>query len=94
MIERCEQTKRNACKAALAERLHANSRCPGNYWIDYGHGWFYLTYGTEEEQCFQEPELTARAEELLEIHTETGEDTIMFSTVWNTYVVNSHVVGR
>lgn len=94
MNERCEQTKHNACKAALAERLHANNRCPGNYLIDYRHGWFYLVYGPEETEHFQDPELTARAEELLEIHKETGEDTILFSTVWNTYVVNTYVVGR
>lgn len=88
MLERCKHTKRNACLAALSERMHANSCCPGNYHLDYANGWFYRAYGDhEDEPPFQDPELTARAEELLAQHRETGEDTILFATNWNTYVV-------
>lgn len=88
MIEQCEHTKANACKAALAERMHKNSLCPGNYHIHYGYGWFQLTYGPDEPGSpFQDMKLTARAEELLALHKETGKPTIGFSTVWNTFVV-------
>lgn len=87
MIEQCEQNKANACIAALTERMHEDSLCPGNYNINYNHGWFQLEYGSNTFQPFRDKNLQLRANELLRRYKKTGNPTIGFSTIWNTYVV-------
>lgn len=86
MIEHCEQSKANICKAALAERMHKISICPGNYYIYYNRGWFQVD-GKYLEAPFRDRRLQKRAEELLSLYKKTKKPVIGFSKTWNTYVI-------
>lgn len=83
VVVAASQAKREVCIALFNRELHKNNRCPGNYDVDYRHGWFYWQYGATEEQHAQRPELTAEADEIIR----TGSHTVMYSPNWNTYVL-------
>ena len=77
-----EQSKRTMCIALYNRDLHANNCCPGNYDVEYSHGWFHAKRGTDETQIFRKPQLTAEADQKLAEGYE-----VLYSDVWNTFVL-------
>ena len=82
MIAASEQSKRTMCIALFNRDLHQSNRCPGNYNVEYGHGWFYFRYGCQEMNKVQRPELTAEAEQKLREGYE-----VLYSDTFNTYLL-------
>ena len=70
--------KAKICIALLNAELDSHALCPGNYDVEYAHGWFYV-----DEAKFQRPDLTAQADKILRDKTHH----VKYSRVWNTFVL-------
>jgi hypothetical protein len=62
IVPAADQTKNEFCCAVLNARLHKNSICPANHTVSYHRGWFQI----DDNPPFQDPELTAQAEQVME----------------------------
>lgn len=83
LVKAARQTKREFCIAVLNRELHKNSRCPGNYSVDYAHGWFTSQYGSHEPIKMQRPDLTAEADRIMR----DGMQQVGYQSGWNTFVL-------
>jgi hypothetical protein len=78
MIVRASDQSKNAyCEAALAEYMDGGGICPGNHIIGYYRGWYGI-----DERNFQDPNLTRRAEEMMD----RRDVDVGYSRAWNCYV--------
>lgn len=78
MLQRTEQTLEKFCIAAMCSEMHKNNVCPANHNVAYdGDAMFYI-----DGEPFERFDLEREGQE----RYENGDDYVLYSSLWNTYV--------